>query len=346
MINPHAGLKSPVEINGSLVFEFNQKVAAAQSTSNLFLENDSTLSTQYVPIGCMQNLAVGFYKEFAGWVPAHTIYLKIVANLESADPNRPNNVLFSAKYPVKVVNGSLNAIQGGIGMPLDLSYKMVSGYVQYPPPPPTQVLTKAWRKIEIKDYNLPYNGLSNQTFLAGEEINIYPSDDTTFDPNTFAIIPNLATETILNPGVLIEAGNPTQCNTMLQPISSDTLKTFCQSSTYKANRGFYFKDDPESLIEGNEESNLVNTKLGSAFPNPTNRQPVVNVPYQIGQAGAVRVYVSNMLGEQVAVLVDNSYHEMGMFHIDFDTTHLKAGIYYYTLETAQGKETKRLVVVK
>jgi hypothetical protein len=40
------------------------------------------------------------------------------------------------------------------------------------------------------------------------------------------------------------------------------------------------------------------------------------------------------------------YKEAGQFKIELNTSQLAAGIYYYTLETAQSKETKRLMVVK
>ncbi len=95
----------------------------------------------------------------------------------------------------------------------------------------------------------------------------------------------------------------------------------------------------------NEEA--VNTpatiSLSQNYPNPFN--PVTNITYSLSKASNVKLVVYDLLGRQVATLV-NSYQPEGVYTISFDGSEYASGVYYYRLETDYGIQTKSMLLAK
>jgi hypothetical protein len=83
--------------------------------------------------------------------------------------------------------------------------------------------------------------------------------------------------------------------------------------------------------------------LSQNYPNPFN--PSTHIAYSIAAAGHVRLAVFNLLGAEVAVLVDSRQGE-GRHEVEFDGHSLPSGLYFYTLESAGGRLTKRMVLLR
>src|SRR5690606_12507553 len=69
-------------------------------------------------------------------------------------------------------------------------------------------------------------------------------------------------------------------------------------------------------------------KLQQNFPNPFN--PVTNIVYQLPKSGLVQLKVYDLLGSEVAVLV-NEVKSEGLYEINFDASNLPSGVYIYSL---------------
>lgn len=83
--------------------------------------------------------------------------------------------------------------------------------------------------------------------------------------------------------------------------------------------------------------------LEQNYPNPFN--PSTAIRFSIPTVGFVSLTVHNVLGLQVAVLV-NQVKSPGIFTATLNATGLPSGIYFYTLRVGSYTETKRLVLLK
>lgn len=83
--------------------------------------------------------------------------------------------------------------------------------------------------------------------------------------------------------------------------------------------------------------------LEQNYPNPFN--PTTKINYSISKSGFVTLKVTDMLGREVALLV-NEYKPAGYYSYEFDAENLSAGIYFYTLQVNEFTDTKKMVIVK
>jgi hypothetical protein len=83
--------------------------------------------------------------------------------------------------------------------------------------------------------------------------------------------------------------------------------------------------------------------LGQNYPNPFN--PSTNIKYSIPADGNVSLKVYDLLGKEVATLV-NEPQQAGTFDVVFDGANLASGVYYYQLITGELTATKKLMLTK
>ena len=83
--------------------------------------------------------------------------------------------------------------------------------------------------------------------------------------------------------------------------------------------------------------------LSQNYPNPFN--PTTSIKYSVIKPGLVSLKVYDILGRQVAELV-NQYKSAGTYVVDFDASALTSGMYFYKLEAGDYKEVKRMILVK
>ncbi len=83
--------------------------------------------------------------------------------------------------------------------------------------------------------------------------------------------------------------------------------------------------------------------LDQNYPNPFN--PATVISYQLPVSGQVSLKVYDMLGKEVASLV-NETKEAGSYSAKFDGSQLSSGIYFYTLQSGNFTATKKLTLMK
>ena len=83
--------------------------------------------------------------------------------------------------------------------------------------------------------------------------------------------------------------------------------------------------------------------LSQNFPNPFN--PSTLIGYQLPSAGPVRLTVYDILGREVATLVDG-IQQPGPHEARFDAGGLSSGVYLYRLQTAGFVQQKKMILQK
>jgi len=84
-------------------------------------------------------------------------------------------------------------------------------------------------------------------------------------------------------------------------------------------------------------------KLEQNYPNPFN--PSTTISYQLPTSGQVTLKVYNILGDEVASLV-NEEKPAGNYDVKFDASQLSSGVYFYKLQTGDFVETKKMILMK
>ena len=84
-------------------------------------------------------------------------------------------------------------------------------------------------------------------------------------------------------------------------------------------------------------------ELAQNFPNPFN--PTTEIGYQISEIGRTRLSIYDLLGREVAVLVDG-VQTAGSHSVTFDASRLASGMYLYKLEAGGHVITKKLMLLK
>lgn len=79
------------------------------------------------------------------------------------------------------------------------------------------------------------------------------------------------------------------------------------------------------------------------YPNPFN--PSTNIRFQIPKTARVKVNVYDVLGREVAVLVNENMNP-GTYEINFNSSLLSSGLYFCQIRTDDYRDVKRMVLIK
>ena len=83
--------------------------------------------------------------------------------------------------------------------------------------------------------------------------------------------------------------------------------------------------------------------LQQNFPNPFN--PNTTIKYYMPVSSTVKIFVTNVLGQQVRTVVDE-YQSSGEKEVVFLAGDLPSGVYFYTLETGNVRMSKAMLLLK
>ncbi len=162
------------------------------------------------------------------------------------------------------------------------------------------------------------------TFVGGTTISAWAFPDGGSPAETPDVV---TTQTTVDPGNLLPA--------QLFIAKSNDENSWVHISD------FYYNSAPLSI--NNEVSIADNYTLHQNYPNPFN--PVTNIQFSIPEQGLVTLKVFNVVGEEVATLVNNTL-PIGTYTKSWNASDMPSGVYLYQLESKNFTQTKRLVLIK
>lgn len=92
-----------------------------------------------------------------------------------------------------------------------------------------------------------------------------------------------------------------------------------------------------------DATKLVKFELSQNYPNPFN--PTTTITYSIPQNIFVTLKIYNILGSEVAELV-NGQVDAGIHKVNFNAYNFNSGVYFYTIKAGNFSETKKLTLMK
>lgn len=92
------------------------------------------------------------------------------------------------------------------------------------------------------------------------------------------------------------------------------------------------------------EGILLNSyNLSQNYPNPFN--PSTRISYNVGEPGLVQLKIYNILGVEVATLVNEQQYS-GNYEVDFNASKLSSGVYFYSLSVNNFTQTRKMILEK
>jgi hypothetical protein len=131
-------------------------------------------------------------------------------------------------------------------------------------------------------------------------------------------------------------------------LGTNYLNSISVAKQYAANTISYYNSNfPNSIITGIRDIPQVvnNYKLYQNYPNPFN--PSTRIKYSISTSSLVSIKVYNILGKEVAVLL-NEQKNPGEYEITFNSAkyNLASGVYFYKIAAGAFTSVKKMMLLK
>jgi hypothetical protein len=143
-----------------------------------------------------------------------------------------------------------------------------------------------------------------------------------------------------SPMIPITAGND-----FISVCLTDYFLFAIWSDTRTGNMEIFLRKEMISTITKVDERELVPAKfeLLQNYPNPFN--PITVIRYQLSAFSHVLLKLYDILGNEVAALVDE-YQQAGQYSKTLHATSLPSGVYFYRLSAGGKSITKKLILIK
>ena len=93
-----------------------------------------------------------------------------------------------------------------------------------------------------------------------------------------------------------------------------------------------------------ETGNILDYRLSQNYPNPFN--PSTSIEFRLGNSSLVTLKVYDILGREIATLIDGQRLNKGIHQARFDASTLASGMYLYRLEAGAFTQTRKMMLLK
>jgi hypothetical protein len=176
-----------------------------------------------------------------------------------------------------------------------------------------------------------YDGYSDDDVVTYEHLT-----EGTFDTDTLTTTPDGAVSFLAGESQTLE---PQQSRTLYLAVALGANESEMLANMQLAQQKYNQIVSVESDVN-NVPSDFT---LEQNYPNPFN--PSTKISFGLPQRSSVVLKVFNVLGQEVAELVNESL-EAGTHSYNFDASKLTSGIYIYSLQTDAGVISKKMTLIK
>ena len=140
--------------------------------------------------------------------------------------------------------------------------------------------------------------------------------------------------------------------TLLGEMNGTNGSTYAYQTKISSNGDIYYLSNTAlfkinsnltAVKDGNINTVPTDFSLSQNYPNPFN--PTTTIKYSIPTAGLVSLKIYDLLGKEVATLV-NTTKSVGNHRVLFNSNNLASGLYFYRLRTGNSVMTKKLILLK
>jgi PKD repeat protein len=96
-------------------------------------------------------------------------------------------------------------------------------------------------------------------------------------------------------------------------------------------------------VEENESGGPMEFSLSQNYPNPFN--PTTSITYQVPEASLVSLKVYDLIGREVAVLV-NEIKQAGTYQVSFSSENFASGVYFYKMNAGDFSSVRKMNLLK
>ena len=98
-----------------------------------------------------------------------------------------------------------------------------------------------------------------------------------------------------------------------------------------------------SVVGVDDQVQPVSFELMQNVPNPFN--PTTQISFTLNQVAKTSLKVYNVMGQEVATLLDGTMGA-GQHTVTFDGSSMTSGVYFYAIEAAGQRETRKMLLAK
>jgi hypothetical protein len=144
---------------------------------------------------------------------------------------------------------------------------------------------------------------------------------------------------IASGGGIMTSGNFTLNGTVGQAVVGKTT-----SGSFDVFQGFWTPGMTGPLAVARGAGQATGYDLAQNFPNPFN--PSTTIRFSVPERTKVTLRVMNLLGEEVARIIDNESYDAGTWEVPYLAKDIPSGTYVYRLEAGNIVKTRKMVLMK
>lgn len=325
-------VNSPADISYTVPFTLNSTWSSVYTSTQTVLLNGSILSTK------ITNHDIHYLVDAYGLMtlPGGASYDALRIRKEERAGDKTIGYIFVAKNGASVELTAADTLQPNSG-----SIQVRRKTVKWARPPESPV------PIQLYYFSVSWDadharvmvswGTMSEVNNFGFEVQKAEAPNGDFRPISRDVIPGHGTTTVPQSYACVDnPASPGVWYYRLKQVDLDGVIHYTEAT----------KVEVPFSVEGNAKPTVF--ALSQNFPNPFN--PTTVVSYQLPVASHVQLAVYDLLGREVAVLV-NEYQAAGSYNVKFsasggDGAGLPSGVYYYRLTAGQYAESRRMLLLK